>query len=56
MTINSQLLVDQYPLPRPEDLMARLAGGKKFSKLDLSQAYQQVPLHQESQKYVPLTQ
>ena len=54
VTINSQLLVDQYPLPRPEDLMARLAGRKKFSKLDLSQAYQQVPLDQESRKYVTI--
>lgn len=54
VTINSQLLVDKYPLPRPEDLMARLAGGKKFSKLDLSQAYQQVSLEQTSQKYVTI--
>ena len=54
VTVNSQLLVDKYPLPRPEDLMARLAGGKKFSKLDLSQAYQQVPLEQNSQKYVTI--
>lgn len=27
VTINPQLLVDKYPLPRPEDLMSRLAGG-----------------------------
>ena len=54
VTVNSQLLVDKYPLPRPEDLMARLAGGKKFSKLDLSQAYQQVPLDQNSRKYVTI--
>ena len=34
--------------------MARLAGGKQFSNLDLSQAYQQVPLHQNSRKYVTI--
>ena len=27
-------------------------GGKLFSKIDLSQAYQQVPLDEESKKYV----
>jgi len=54
VTINPQLLVDKYPLPRPEDHMACLAGGKKFSKLDLSQAYQQVTLDQNSCKYVTI--
>ena len=32
VTISPHLLVDKYPLPRPEDIMAQLAGGKKFSK------------------------
>ena len=40
VTVNLALDVDQYPLPKPEDLFAMLAGGQKFSKLDLSQAYQ----------------
>ena len=39
VTINGALDVDQYPLPKPEDLFATLANGKSFSKLDLSQAY-----------------
>ena len=38
-TVNPVLVVDKYPLPKPDDLMAQLAGGQKFSKLDLSQAY-----------------
>ena len=46
--------VDQYPLPKPEDLFATLAGGKKFTKLDLSQAYQQLTLDNESRKYVTI--
>ena len=54
VTINQALDVDQYPLPKPEDLFATLAGGKKFSKLDLSQAYQQLPLDEESMKYVTI--
>ena len=41
------MYVDQYPLTKLEDLFASLAGGKKFSKLDLSQAYQQLPLDEK---------
>ena len=48
VTVNHELEVDQYPLPQPEDLMACLTGGQKFSKLDLSAAYQQMPLDDES--------
>eukprot|EP00731_Ephydatia_muelleri_P019546 Em0012g371a len=32
MTINQYLEVDRYPLPKPNDLFATLAGGQKFSK------------------------
>ena len=52
VTINPVLQVDQFPVPKPEDLFASLTGGKKFSKLDLSHAYQQVLLEPESRKYV----
>ena len=49
VTINPDLEVDHYPLPTLEDLFATLAGGLKFSKLDLSHAYQQVLLDEKSQ-------
>ena len=49
VTINQVTKVDAYPLPKVEELIATLSGGKVFSKLDLSQAYQQVPLAKESQ-------
>ena len=48
VTVNSALEVDQYPLPRPDDLFATLAGGNKFTTLDLSQAYLQLVLDEES--------
>ncbi len=54
VTVNPELKVDQYPVPTTEDLFATLAGGQAFSKLDLSQAYQQVPLEPESRKYVTI--
>jgi hypothetical protein len=43
--INPDLEVPQYLLPKAEDLFSRLNGGQSFSKLDLSQAYQQVLLN-----------
>ena len=48
VTINSALDIDQYPLPKAEEIFASLAGGQKFSKLDLSQAYQQLLLDDDS--------
>ena len=54
LTINPYLDVDQYPLPRPEDLMTCLTGGKQFSKLDLRSAYQQMPLEEESANMVTI--
>lgn len=44
--------LDTYPIPKVEDLFAKLAGGKTFTKLDLSQAYQQLPLDEDSRQYV----
>ena len=36
VTVNQSLQVDQYPLPKPEDLFTLLAGGEKFLKIDLT--------------------
>ena len=38
VTINQVSHLEQYPLPTLEDNSAKLAGGKKFSKLDMSHA------------------
>ena len=54
VTINPFLQVDQYPLPKPSDLMACLTGGKRFSKMDLTSAYQQMKLDDESAKLVTI--
>ena len=52
VTLNPVMSVDQYPLPKPQDLYAKLSGGKKFTTLDLSQAFLQLPLDEQSQKLV----
>ena len=44
--------MDAYPIPKIRDLFAKVAGAKKISILDLSQAYQQVQLDGQSRKYV----
>ena len=54
MTVNQCADVDQYPFPNTEDLFATLAGGQVFSKNDLSHAYQQVELDEDSQKYLTI--
>ena len=52
VTINNAAKLDAFPLPRIGDLFASLTGGKKFSKLDLAHAYQQIPLDEDSIKLV----
>ena len=46
--MNPVLKLDRYPIPKVEDIFVVLAGGKLFSKIDLSQAYQQLPLDEEN--------
>ena len=54
ITVNPVLDIDQYPLPCAEDLFATLAGGKCFSTLDLSHAYNQLILDEESRKFLTI--
>ena len=54
ITINPSLEVDKYPFPKPEDLFATLAGGRKFTKIDLTNAYQQMVLEEESRELVTI--
>ncbi|CAM1308375.1 Uncharacterised protein r2_g1829 [Pycnogonum litorale] len=44
VTVNQACKVDKYPLPRIQDLFSTLSGGQQFTKLDMSQAYQQVTM------------
>ena len=51
-TVNQASKLDRYPIPRIDDLFATLAGGESFTKLDMSQAFQQILLDEESKSYV----
>ena len=47
VTVNQAAKLDNYPIPKAEDLFATLSGGNKFTKLYMSQAYQQILLEDE---------
>lgn len=51
VTLNKVIKENAYPLPRIDELFASLNGGVVFSKLDLSQAYHQIPLDEQSRIY-----
>ncbi|KIH44127.1 hypothetical protein ANCDUO_25858, partial [Ancylostoma duodenale] len=50
--LNKALESFDYPLPVPEDIFATLNGGAVFSQIDLSDAYLQIELSDESKKMV----
>ena len=54
VTVNQAAKLDKYPIPRIDELFASLAGGKSFSKLDLSHAYLQISLEEQSRRYVAI--
>lgn len=51
LTVNRAARLDTYPIPNLQDLFSGLSGGKVFSKLDMSQAYAQLCLEEESKTY-----
>ena len=54
VTVNPSLSVPQYPVPLPEDVFRKMAGGQRYTELHVTSAYQQMPLDSQSQKYVTI--
>ena len=54
VAMNRDAKLDQYPIPQIEELFASLAGGKAFTKLDLSYAYLQIRPEEQSWRYVAI--
>ena len=54
LTVNQVAKLETYPLPKIDDLLTFVAGGKTFTKLDLVHAYQQVKLEGDSRKFVTI--
>ena len=49
--LNPQLQINQYPSPHPDELLAALNDGQKFTTLDLSEVYLQIELKEEAKSY-----
>ena len=54
LTINQAAPTEMYPLPLIDELLAAMSGGKYFSKLDLQNAYLQLPLDTASKQYLTI--
>lgn len=52
-TLNKALPAHECPVPIVSQVLATLAGAKMFGKLDLAQAYQELPLTQTQQRPTP---
>lgn len=55
VTVNPFIEIDPFPLPRIDDLFVKLQGGVHFTKLDLSNAYQQICLDEKSKELVTIS-
>ena len=47
--LNKQVQCERYPLPKIEELLSVIGKGKVFSKIDLQNAYLQIPVDEKSQ-------
>ena len=54
VTINKCSKMEHHPLPTLEEMLTKLSGGTMFTKLDLSQAYHQLELSEDSRKYTTI--
>lgn len=54
LTINRCMTTVQYPVPNIDDVIANVGNAKYFSKLDLQQAYLQLPLDDDSKEYTTI--
>ena len=54
VTVNKVSRADGYPLPKIEEIHNKLSGGKTFTELDLSHAYEQMILDDASEELVTI--
>lgn len=50
ITLNRDMLIEKYPLPRIEEVFTKIGGGERYSKIDLKNAYNQFILDESSQE------
>ena len=54
LTVNLASHLDSFPIPRVQDLFSNLSNCSLFTKLDMSQAYVQLFLDENSKKYTTI--
>lgn len=54
LTVNKVSPTETNPLPHVEELFANLSGSIYFAKLDMSNAYLQLPLGADSKQYITI--
>ena len=54
LTVNKVTPLEQYPLPKAEELFTKFQGSTVFSQLDLKSAYNQLPLDEKSRQYLAI--
>ncbi|XP_014673472.1 PREDICTED: uncharacterized protein K02A2.6-like [Priapulus caudatus] len=52
VSVNLHIVDEPYPLPTAEDIFAKLAGKKRFTVLDLSHAYSQLEVEENSRSFL----
>ena len=52
--VNPCLKVDDYPVPSIEQLFKTMAGGKKFSKIDITKAFLNIEVHPDDRYLLTL--
>lgn len=50
VTLNKDLIIEKYPMPRIEEVFAKIGGGEHYSKIDLKNAYNQFILDESCQE------
>ena len=48
ITMNPQIIIEFYPIPYPDHLLTEMQNGDKYTKIDLKEAFQQVPVDEKS--------
>ena len=52
--LNNALEPHQYPLPLPEDIFSKISNSKYFSHIDLSDAFLQIEVDDESKQFLTI--
>ncbi|BES87377.1 Hypothetical Protein NTJ_00182 [Nesidiocoris tenuis] len=54
VTLNPQLLPEDYPIPGIESILANIGNAKFYSKLDICQAFNHIEIHEDDRHYLTL--